>query len=61
MSYSNSPRHGQRGITVLTLLLLIIALIVGTILLVRYLRSRPQVSVSLPHQPLDQLNLPGVI
>jgi hypothetical protein len=61
MLYSNSPRHDRRGITVLTLLLLIIALIVGAILLVRYVRSRPQVSVLLPHQPLDQLNLPGVI
>jgi uncharacterized membrane protein len=35
---------GQRGITVLTLLLIIIAVIIAAVFLVRYLRSRPAVS-----------------
>jgi hypothetical protein len=48
----------RRGITVLGLLLLIIAVVIAAVFLVRYLRSRPTVSF---HQPLDQLNLPGVI
>jgi uncharacterized membrane protein YidH (DUF202 family) len=51
-------RCDRRGITVLGLLLLIIALVVAAVFLVRYLRSRPAVSL---HQPLEQLNLPGVI
>lgn len=61
----------NRGITVLGLLLLIIALMVGGFFVVRYLRSRqaathspplvrPTTSV-LPHQPFDQLNLAGVV
>ncbi len=49
----------QRGITVLGLLLLIIAVIVAAIFLIGYLRSRPA-GVSF-HQPLDQLNLPRVV
>lgn len=36
--------HTRRGITVLGLLILIIALVVVAIFLVRYLRSRPAVS-----------------
>ena len=51
-------RPGRRGITVLSLLLLIIAIVIAAIFLVRYLRSRPTVSL---HQPLDQLNLAGVV
>jgi hypothetical protein len=51
-------RPGRRGITVLSLLLLIIAIVIAAIFLVRYLRDRPAVSL---HQPLDQLNLAGVI
>jgi hypothetical protein len=64
----HSPQPNRRGMTVLTLLLLIIALIVGAILAVRYLRSRPQAFAPQPkhdtellHQPFDQLNLSGVI
>jgi hypothetical protein len=34
----------RRGITVLTLLLLIIAVVIAAVFLVRYLRSRPAVS-----------------
>jgi hypothetical protein len=37
-------RAGSRGITVLSLLLLIIALVIAAIFLVRYLRDRPSVS-----------------
>jgi hypothetical protein len=51
-------RAARRGITVLGLLLLIIAIVIAALLLVRYLRSRPAVSF---HQPFDQLNLSGVI
>jgi uncharacterized membrane protein YidH (DUF202 family) len=51
-------RSARRGITVLGLLLLIIAVVIAAVFLVRYLRSRPTVSW---HQPLNQLNLPGVI
>jgi hypothetical protein len=67
------PRSGpnRRGITVLGLLLLIIALMVGGFFVVRYLRSpqpttqspplvRPTTSV-LPHEFLYQLNLTGVV
>jgi hypothetical protein len=50
---------------VLSLLLLIIALVIATVFLVRYLRTRSAVSspspTSLFHQPLDQLDLAGVI
>jgi flagellar biogenesis protein FliO len=38
----------RRGITVLTLLLIIIAVIVAAIFLVRYLQNRPAVSYALP-------------
>ena len=67
----SSQRASRHGLTVLGLLLLIIALMVGGFFVVRYLRSRQAVTHSpplvrpttfvLPHQPLDQLNLPGVI
>jgi hypothetical protein len=67
-----SPQQGSRqGITVLSLLLLIIALMVGGFFLVRYLRSRQPATQSTPlvrpttsvlsHQLFDQLDLPGVV
>jgi hypothetical protein len=65
-----STQGRRRGITVLGLLLVIIALMVAGFFLVRYLRTRqaatqspPLVrpSMSLGHQPLDQLDLAGVI
>jgi len=40
MQGSPSARFGRRGITVLALLLLIIAVVIAAIFLVRYLRSR---------------------
>ena len=63
-----SPTN-RRGITVLALLLIIIAVILVAFFLVSYLRTRPAqarsssgvLASSLTHQPLDQLNLPGVI
>ena len=59
----------RRGITVLTLLLIIIGVILVAFFLVSYLRTRPaQVQSSstaggssLSHQSLDQLNLSGMI
>lgn len=48
----------RRGITVLALLLLIIALAVGGFFLVRYLQSRPATAVSSslsPHQGISFL------
>ena len=39
----------RRGITVLSLLLLIIAIIIAAVFLVRYLRSRPAVSSGSSH------------
>lgn len=70
----------RRGITVLGLLLVIIALMVAGFFLVRYLRTRQGATESPPlvrpervslstrpviltrlHQPLDQLDLAGVI
>jgi hypothetical protein len=62
----------RRGITVLGLLLVIIALMVVGFFLVRYLRTRQGTTDSPPlirpergslrlHQPLDQLDLAGVI
>jgi flagellar biogenesis protein FliO len=65
MQSTQSPLRSGKGITVLGLLLLIIALVIAAVFLVRYLRTRPAVSsgprhVS-PHQPLDQLDLAGVI
>jgi flagellar biogenesis protein FliO len=38
----------RRGITVLTLLLIIIAIVVAAVFLVRYLRNRPAVSHTPP-------------
>jgi len=38
----------RRGITVLTLLLIIIAVIIAAVFLVRYLRNRPAVSHAPP-------------
>ena len=67
MQSTESTLRSGRGMTVLTLLLLIIALVIAAVFLVRYLRSRPvgsspsPTSLSSPHQPFDQLNLPGVI
>ena len=62
MSRVSILRARRTGITVLGLLLLIIALMVGGFFLVRYLRSRPATAHSfLPHEPLDELNLSGVI
>jgi hypothetical protein len=72
MSRASMQRARRSGITVLGLLLLIIALMVGGFFLVRYLRSRQAVTESRPlvrpasvspslHQPLDELNLSGVI
>jgi flagellar biogenesis protein FliO len=45
MRYSRSAPEARRGITVLSLLLLIIGLVIVAIFLVRYLRSRPAVSM----------------
>lgn len=62
--------QGRRGITVLGLLLVIIALMVAGFFVVRYLRTRQGATESPPlirpergslHQPLDQLDLAGVI
>jgi hypothetical protein len=62
------PVNTRRGITVLSLLLLIIGLLVVGFFLVRYVRTRPTVTRPVSvlrmrsgHQPLDQLNLSGVI
>jgi hypothetical protein len=63
-----SPTN-RRGITVLALLLIIIALVLVAFFLVSYLRTRPvqvqsrsgESSLPLSHQSLDQLNLAGVI
>ena len=61
----------NRGITVLSLLLLIIALMVGGFFVVRYLRGRQGATqspplvrptpLSLSHELFDQLNLAGVV
>ncbi len=67
--FDHNARSLERGITVLGLLLLIIALVVVAIYAVRYLRAgavthtAPVTSLRsrLSHQTLDQLNLPGVI
>jgi flagellar biogenesis protein FliO len=58
MQRGSNSRPARRGITVLSLLLLIIAVVIAAIFLVRYLRNRPAASL---HQPLDQLNLAGVV
>ena len=44
MQYARSPRRNRDGITVLTLLLLIIAAIIAAIFLVRYFRTRPSLT-----------------
>ena len=67
--FDHNARSQRRGITVLGLLLLIIAVVVVAIYAVRYLRTgavrhtTPVTSLRLrlPHQTLDQLDLPGVI
>ena len=80
MADASIQRVRRRGITVLGLLLVIIALMVVGFFLVRYLRtrqaatdspplirpepvslSRGPVILTLLHQPLDQLDLAGVI
>jgi hypothetical protein len=69
MQHGSSTPSARGGITVLGLLLLIIAVVIAAAFLVRYLRSRPRVSVltpaieerSLGHQPFDQLNLTSVV
>jgi hypothetical protein len=69
MQHGSSAPSARGGITVLGLLLLIIAVVIAAAFLVRYLRSRPRVSVlppaneeqSLRHQPFDQLNLTGMV
>jgi hypothetical protein len=67
----SSQQASRYGLTVLGLLLLIIALMVGGFFVVRYLRSRQAATqspplvrptrLSLPHEPLNQLNLTGVV
>ncbi len=67
--HSPSSPTSRHGITVLALLLIIIAVILVAFFLVSYLRTRPAQAQSseggssspLSHQPLDQLDLPGVI
>lgn len=76
MADASIQRVRRRGITVLGLLLVIIALMVVGFFLVRYLRTRQAATDSPPlirpepvslsrgpvlHQPLDQLDLAGVI
>ena len=67
MSDKSGRCVGRQGITVLGLLLLILALVAGGFFLVRYLRSRQpatrpvSITMTLLHQPLDQLNLAGVV
>lgn len=61
---THASAHMRRGITVLGLLLLIVALMVAGFFLVRYLRTRQAVTqspVSLLQEPFDELNLTGVI
>lgn len=48
MPYPRSTLRSRRGITVLSLLLLIITLVIVAIFLVRYLRNRPTVSSAPP-------------
>ena len=67
--FHHNARIQRRGITVLGLLLLIIAVVVVAIYAVRYLRTgavrqtAPVTSLQLrlPHQTFDKLDLPGVI
>jgi hypothetical protein len=54
MHYSRSAPKARRGITVLSLLLLIIGLVIVAIFLVRYLRSRPAVSAVPSHVILSE-------
>jgi hypothetical protein len=49
MHSTRSTPSSERGITVLTLLLLIIALVIAAVFLVRYLRTRPAVSSAPSH------------
>lgn len=46
MQRTRSTLRSGQGITVLTLLLLIIAVVIAAVFLVRYLQSRPAVSVA---------------
>ena len=48
MQSCRSTLSSRRGITVLSLLLLIIALVIAAVFLVRYLRTRPAVSSLVP-------------
>jgi flagellar biogenesis protein FliO len=48
MLYLHSAQSPRRGITVLGLLLLIIALVIAAVFLVRYLRSRPAAALVRP-------------
>lgn len=69
MEHPSATRNARRGITVLGLVLLIIAVILIAVFLVRYLRSRPAVSllptevaeINLSEESFDQLDLAGVI
>lgn len=61
MQRTRSRLRSGRGITVLNLLLLIIALVIAAIFLVRYLRTRPAVSSISSHESFDQLDLAGMI
>lgn len=69
MEHRFASRNARRGITVLGLVLLIIAVILIAVFLVRYLRTRPAVSllptevaeVKLSQESFDQLDLAGVI
>jgi hypothetical protein len=57
-----SAPHPRRGITVLSLLLLIIAAVIVAIFLVRYLRNRPAVSSGPRHVILSEAkDLPSFI
>jgi hypothetical protein len=49
MQGSRSTLSSGKGITVLSLLLLIIALVIAAVFLVRYLRTRPAVSSGPSH------------
>lgn len=44
MPHRRAVGTGRQGITVLSLLLLIIAIVIAAIFLIRYLRNRPAVS-----------------
>jgi hypothetical protein len=66
MQHSQSLWQNRRGITVLALLLLIIAVVILAFFLIRYLGTGTAPAPEVPtessfHQPLDQLNLSGVV